>query len=212
MVRRYAPKNRYCKNTKLSEEEFTSLVGLFYEGYGAAAAARKLGRSERSIRVMYERLRARLAEDAALTGWMGGGSDILPAEDDPLWDAIYECMAHCPAAIDSWVYSSPEYVSKYRGFDPDADHTQKSLAYTRKVRRVQCTRCPIDLKFEFDAKVLEEWGQHELRCGGIPKKHFKHHYFEIMWRANMWARNSKFPQAKSFTAQNILNRLEEAPL
>ncbi|ARE41323.1 hypothetical protein RGUI_3182 [Rhodovulum sp. P5] len=53
MPRTYTPKNRYCRNTKLSEQEFIDAFGAFMAGLGAAAHARNCGRSERTVRDLF---------------------------------------------------------------------------------------------------------------------------------------------------------------
>lgn len=212
MVRTYKPKNRYCRNTKLDEDEFKQVATAFFAGLGAAATARNMARSERSIRDMFARLRERLMSDAALTGWMGGG-DQLPDADDPIWRAIYDCLGYCPAYVDDRVYSSPEYVSDFRGYRLGDENSQETLTFVRKKHGSKCTRCPIALKFDFDISVREEWGRHELRMGGIPRDNFKPHYFEIMFRTNTRIQNSKFGEASKYlTLDAVFKRLEQEPL
>ncbi len=208
--RKYQRKNRYCRNTKFSEEEFAQALGDFMGGLGAAACAKNVRRSERSVRDMFSRFRDRLMEDEMLTGWMGGGK--LPATDDPVWPAIYDCLFHCRAYVDDRVYSSPTYVAEYRGVEPDGDHSQKVLTFVRQRRGTKCTTCPIRLQFKFDVLVREVMGKHMLRVGGIPRENFKPHYFEIMLRAALTIKNKKFRPPQGFDQGYILRRLAEDPL
>lgn len=213
MVRNYQPKNRYCRNTKLTEDEFSQAVEAFMSGMGAAALSRMNGRSERAMRSLYSRIRERLMSDGTLTGWMGGGTDQLPDAEDPIWPMIYDCMADCPALVTSYVSASPGYVTQFRGVDPDGDHTQRSLTFERKTHGTACNSCPLGLQFQFDRTVREEWGKHELRIGGIPRDNFKPHYFEIMLRTNIRVKSRKFPEiVRTFSAALILDRLTNAPL
>lgn len=211
MPRKYKPKNKYCKNTKLSEDEFVEAFMAFMGGAGAAAYARQSERSERTIRELFSRIRERLASDEKLTGWLGVGSD-LPSTDDPIWEKIFACLFECPAYVDDRVYRSPTYSSEYRGTDPNGDHRQKALTFTRKKHGSECTGCPISLAFEFDVKVREVWGKHDLRVGGIPRKNFKPHFVEIMLRCAMEIKNSKFTLPDNFGPEFFLQRFEEEPL
>lgn len=183
------------------------------DGLGAAALARRNGRSERAMRTLFARLRERIMVDAYLSGWMGGGIDTLPPGDDPIWMAIYDCMGHCPALLPTYVSTTPAYVSQFRGHAPDENHKQRVLSFTRYQQGSDCHSCPIKLCFRFDVNIREEWGKHELRTGGIPRANFKPHYFEIMFRANIRVKNSKFASASQLmNAAIILNRLAEDPL
>lgn len=213
MVKKYTPKNRYCRNTKLSEDEFAQAVSAFMDGLGAAALARKNGRSERAMRSLFTRIRERIMSDEHLSGWMGGGSDKLPPGDDRIWPLIYDCMAGCNALITSYTSTSPAYVSQFRGVDPEGDHTQRVLTFDRKTHGTDCTNCPLGFQFRFDRTVREEWGKHELRTGGIPRSNFKPHYFEIMFRTNIRVKNTKFPEAsRRMSTAVILDRFTEEPL
>lgn len=213
MVRRYVPKNRYCRNTKLSEAEFVEAATAYFDGMSASALARRIGRSERAMRTLFDRFRHRLLSDAELTGWMGGGSDTLPPGDDPIWMKIYDCLSDCPAYVDGYRSTSPGYVTTFRGHDPEDTHTQRALTFIRKERGTECTNCPISLQFKLDISVREEWGEHELRTGGIPREKFKPHYFEIMFRTNIRVKNNKFTStAGQVTVNTILDRLESVPL
>ena len=211
MPRKYTPKNKYCRNTKLSEEEFIDAFMAYMGGLGAAAHARNSGRSERSIRTLFARFRERLSNDAVLMGWLGVGDD-LPDKDDEVWPLIYDCLFDCPAYVDDRVYSSPTYSSEYRGTDPNGEHRQKSLTFVRKKHGSKCTNCPINLRFAFDVQVREVWGKHDLRVGGIPRDNFKPHFIEIMMRSAMEIKNSKFVPPEGFGPEFFLNRFEEEPL
>lgn len=213
MAKRYTPKNRYCLNTKLGEEEFVQAVHAFMDGMGAAALARANGRSERAMRTLYARLRERIMEDAYLSGWMGGGPGKLPPADDPVWPMIHECMSACPALITTYTSTSPGHVTKFRGLDPEGAHKQRVLSFDRKTHGIECQSCPLGKPFRFDITVREEWGKHELRTGGIPRDNFKPHYFEIMFRTNIRVKNTKFPEAARHMCPDvILDRLLEVPL
>lgn len=211
MPRTYRPKNKYCRNTKLSEEEFVAAFNAFMAGKGAAAHARKCDRSERTIRDLFGRFRERLATDEVLTGWMGVRSD-LPDAVDEVWLHLYDCMFRCPAYVDDREYRSPTYSSVYRGTDPNGEHRQKVLTFVRKKRGSVCGACPIELDFEFDVRVREVWGKHDLRVGGIPRDNFKPHYIEIMMRCAMETKNSKFTPPTDFGPGFFLKRFEDAPL
>lgn len=213
MVRTYVPRNRYCRNTKLSEGEFVRVVEGFMEGKGAAALARETGRTERAMRSLFQRLRERIMTDDFLSGWMGGGHGELPPADDPVWPLMHDCLLNCPAEADGFTSTSPAYVTQFRGFDPDGDHRQRSLTFVRKKKGVTCKSCPIGRNFDFDIAVREELGKHELRTGGIPRDAFKPHYFEIMFRTNIRVKNSKFPEGvRGMNAATILDRLKSDPL
>ncbi|CAN0601634.1 unnamed protein product, partial [Ectocarpus sp. 12 AP-2014] len=71
MPKPYKRKNRYCRNTKLSEAEFEQVLTGFLAGMGAAAVSRDMERSEKTVRTMFARLREWLADDSELMGWMG---------------------------------------------------------------------------------------------------------------------------------------------
>lgn len=212
MPRTYKRKNRYCRNTKLSEVEFKQVLTGFLAGSSAAALSRDMNRSEKTVRAMFARLRMRLAEDSELTGWMGGGS--LPANDNPVWLVIYDCLMKCPAYIDDRKIASPSLVSKFRGSDPDGDHSQRSLSFIVKKHGTACNTCPIRLDFDFDISVRGHLAQHDLRVGGIPRDNFKPHYFESMLRANIETDNEKFDPigAEKITAEFFLSRLAKTPL
>lgn len=213
MVRNYAPKNRYCRNTKLSEDEFVRVIEGYMTGRGAAAIGRDLGRSERAMRTLIDRIRLRIMNDDYLSGWMGGGKGVLPPEDDAVWPLIYDCMSSCPAEKDAYTSTSPAYVSQFRGFDPDGDQRQRALSFVRKKKVQDCRNCPINASFKFDITVREEWGKHELRTGGIPRTKFKPHYFEIMFRTNIRVKSTKYPHGvRHMSAQVVLDRLADAPL
>lgn len=211
MPRKYRPRNKYCRNTKLSEEEFVDAFNAFMSGMGAAAHARNSDRSERTIRSLFARFRERLSTDETLTGWIGVSPE-LPDADDEVWVHLYDCMFKCPAYVDDRTYRSPTYSSEYRGTDPDADHRQKTLTFVRKKQGSECRTCPIALDFKFDIKVREIWGKHDLRVGGIPRENFKPHYIEIMLRCAMEIKNSKFTPPRNFGMDFFLSRFEDAPL
>jgi len=211
MPKKYTPKNRYCRNTKLSEDEFVQAFMAYMGGLSAAAYSRQSERSERTIRELFNRFRERLSTDKELTGWLGV-DDELPANDDPIWEKIHFCLFECPAYVDDRMYRSPTYSSEFRGTDPNDDHRQKALTFVRKKHGTECTQCPIALDFDFDAQVREIWGKHDLRVGGIPKKNFKPHYIEIMLRSAMEIKNSKFNPPENFGPEFFLRRFEEEPL
>ncbi len=211
MPKPYQRKNRYCRNTKLTEAEFEQVVTGFLAGMGAAAVSRDMERSEKTVRTMFSRLRQRLADDAELTGWMGGGT--LPDGDDPVWVALYDCLMDCPALVEDRTYSSPEFVKNFRGYDPDADQTQRSLSFTVKKHGSQCTSCPLALTFDLDISARGHLGYQELRAGGIPRTNFKPHYFEAMLRANLESKSNKFDVDQGdFTAERLLTIFSESPL
>mmetsp|Transcript_2975 Transcript_2975/g.5201 ORF Transcript_2975/g.5201 Transcript_2975/m.5201 type:complete len:212 (-) Transcript_2975:1653-2288(-) len=211
MPRTYKPKNRFCRNTKLSEDEFVEAFNAFMAGMGAAAHARNTTRSEKTIRELFARLRERLSTDMELTGWIGVGPD-LPDADDPVWAELYDCMFHCPAYVDDRTYRSPTYSSEYRGTDPNGEHRQKALTFVRKKHGSDCKACPIKLDFTFDVQVREIMGKHDLRVGGIPRVNFKPHYIEIMLRSAMEIKNSKFTLPDNFGPDYFLNRFADVPL
>jgi hypothetical protein len=211
MPRKYKPKNKYCRNTKLSEEEFVDAFMAFMSGLGATAYARNTGRTDRTVRQLFSRFRERLASDQELMGWVGVGPE-LPDSNDPIWTKIYDCMFNCPAYVVDRVYRSPTYTSEFRGTDPNGDHRQKALSFTRMKHGSKCTACPIKLKFEFDVQVREVWGKHDLRVGGIPRDNCKPHYVEIMMRSAMEIKNSKFTPPNNFGPEFFLHRFEEEPL
>ena len=211
MPKPYKRKNLYCRNTKLSEAEFEQVVTGFLAGMGAAAVSRDMDRSEKTVRTMFARLRERLANDSELMGWMGGGD--LPDGDDPVWVALYDCLLDCPALIEDRTYSSPEFVKNFRGYDPDADQTQRSLSFTVKKHGSQCTSCPILLAFDLDISARGHLGYQELRAGGIPRSNFKPHFFEAMFRANLESKNKKFDaRPEDFIADRLLAVFAERPL
>lgn len=213
MARQYKAKNRYCRRTKLSEDEFEALVQCWFEGRSAEAAARQIGRTARTVRPLYSRLRKRIMVDETLTGWMGGGAGRLPDEADSIWSAIYDCLIDCPAYQDERTYRSPEYVEDYRGYTSRDGHTQRTLSFVRQIRKTECQRCPIKLDFEFYNEVAAEIGRHTLRTAGIPRETFKEHYFEIMLRVNLEFRSTKFEQpGDHIDAGKILHSLEVDPL
>ena len=219
MVRSYAPKNRYCRNTKLSEDEFCHLVSGFLAGAGAAAVARAnkthlvIGVVDRSVRTLFQRLRTRLTEDADLTGWMAGGDPSIPPADDEIWLHIHDCLVECPAYVVDRTFTSPGYVQEYRGNKATDKHKQRILTYVRKKHGAKCTVCPIKLTFDFDHMFYDELAKHVLRTGGIPRDSFKAHYFEIMFRLNMRVGNTKFPDARNkVTLDVFMDRLLDRPL
>jgi hypothetical protein len=211
MPRTYKPKNRYCRNTKFSEAEFVDAFSAYMAGLGAAAHARNAAKSERSVRNLFARFRERLSSDAYLMGWLGVGPD-LPDADDELWPLLHDCMFNCKAYVDDRVHRSPTYSSEYRGTDPNGDHPQKALTFVRKKHGSKCKTCPVGLDFEFDVQVREVWGKHDLRVGGIPRNKFKPHYIEIMMRAALEIKNSKFTLPDGFGLEYFLDHFEEHPL
>ncbi|MEM5476037.1 hypothetical protein [Pacificibacter sp. AS14] len=211
MPRTYTPKNRYCRNTKLSEQEFLTALSGFTGGVGAAAVARDMERSERSIRTLFGRFRRRFMEDEKLTGWFCRASD-LPDTDDPVWPALHHCMFHCEAYIPDKIYTSPHYVTEFRNIDPNADHRQRVARFTRSKHGTKCRSCPVLLDFEFDVQVREVWGKHDLRVGGVPRDNFKPHFFEIMLRAAWSIKNDKFQLPEGYNLDYIVACFEKEPL
>ncbi|MDF1807765.1 hypothetical protein [Hyphomonas sp.] len=90
--------NRYIPNSKLSDKQIEALLWSVCANQSVSDAARAAGVSERSAGETIRRLRRMIAATPTLFR-EAGLADAWPADDDPMWAALWRCVFECPSEI-----------------------------------------------------------------------------------------------------------------
>lgn len=134
----YRHRNPYILNSKLSARETEAAIRMFCRGETAAHTAREIGRSARSISILFRALRERISIDGAFYNRMHIQHMQLPDGTDPVWKMIDQCFFRCPTNI-----AKPKL--DYKLGTKTNSVTQNTFYYSfNKSRR--CSVCPVPEK------------------------------------------------------------------
>jgi hypothetical protein len=157
MVRKYEPKNRYCRNTKLNEHQFKQVVYRLFNLDTYETIAEKEGVSANTVSKLALRLNARITGDKALRdsmmlrmqrGYPDICGKILELQNEHVPEvaaSFWHCMFVCPNSFQPDHRSQREVIRKYYPHAPinaqDPAIMDDYSATNRMVVTVLCDKC-----------------------------------------------------------------------
>lgn len=207
MPKVYRLKNRYMRGTKLTEASFLTILRAFCDGEPAIFAAKhtanpKCGSQKvdiRSVRPIYSDLRRRLLSDELLSGELKAIIDNSPPAISPYWRQLRKCLLYCPGIWkEEWYRSAAEpYSTKHNPAYRIIDDMRIRKAVVYIVKDDQCADCGIRKDKHEHHAVIETLRARSSRMKGLPDiPHFRDHYFECLFRADMRA-HQRFSKTQS---------------
>lgn len=165
MPRKYRPKNRYYRASKISERKFASVIFMFTQGIPSPEIARATGLSLRSINELLIKLRRRVFEDVRLDPFrLVHGEYNRPPADSIFWEKYRACLYDCPT-LRAEVYPEPAAKAVNTLWHPP-DYEE------------WCSECGI-----LHHRRHPYWGPLEVWSRinhGLPKATFAHHVIYVV--------------------------------
>ena len=201
--------NPLFKNSRLTKEQTELLVSEFCFDYQGAQIARVIGVSQRSMYDQYLRLKIRQVEDPSVTNGLPVKFKDLPEADDPVWQAIRQCLIYC----ENRILKQKHRKTIVNNFFPDKI-TEVSIDLP-EFYPDPCKECPIGkARASIHPYLIHEFRSFANRRRRVTTKFFKYYSCDRMIKSACFAPGSLRERDRLFElyVRQLLESLRRRPL